>query len=68
MKHSIVRPPVATALIKQVLDTPELVVAVRALPVETLGALIRAVGLEDAGEIVALATPAQLLGVLDGDL
>lgn len=68
MSRSIARSASSRALLGRVLDTPELVEAVRALPASTLGALVRDVGLEDAGEIVALATPAQLTGLLDVDL
>jgi hypothetical protein len=55
-------------LLSRVLAEPRLVDAVRALPPRELGILVNRVGLEDAGEIVALATPEQLLHVLDDDL
>ncbi|MFC1642683.1 DUF6178 family protein [Myxococcota bacterium] len=41
---------------------------VRALPAKAFCALIRRVELEDAGEVVALATTDQSLGALDEDL
>lgn len=55
-------------LLTRVLDTPDLVAAVQALPAQALGKLIGHVGLEDAGEIVALATTEQLKQIFDDDL
>jgi hypothetical protein len=52
----------------RILDRPELVAAVRELPAPVLGRLIDRVGLEDAGELVALASSEQLQGVFDQDL
>jgi hypothetical protein len=61
-------PPSPKRLIEHVLERPELVAVVRQLPPESLGALIDAVGLEGAGELVALATTEQLERVFDEDL
>jgi hypothetical protein len=58
----------ATSLLYRVLSTPDLVAAVQALPPERLGALVHEVGLEDAGELVALATTEQLEALFDDDL
>jgi hypothetical protein len=55
-------------LLARVLDTPDLVAAVQALPSQALGKLIGHVGLEDAGELVALATAEQLREIFDDDL
>jgi hypothetical protein len=55
-------------LIHRILDQPDLVAAVHALPAQALGKLVNHVGLEDAGEIVALATTTQLRGIFDDDL
>jgi hypothetical protein len=55
-------------LIHRILDQPNLVAAVQSLPPQALGKLIGHIGLEDAGELVALATTAQLEGVFDDDL
>lgn len=55
-------------LLARILDEPNLVVAVQSLPAQALGKVISHVGLEDAGEIVALATTAQLRSVFDDDL
>jgi Family of unknown function (DUF6178) len=60
--------PSSAQLLQHVLERPELVAAVRELPGEALGRLIERVGLEDAGEIVALASTAQLAQVFDHDL
>ena len=43
-------------LLARVLDEPQLVQAVRELPPRALGAIVRHIGLEDAGELVSLAT------------
>jgi hypothetical protein len=55
-------------LIYRILDQPNLVAAVQALPPQALGKLVNHIGLEDAGEIVALATTLQLEGIFDDDL
>jgi hypothetical protein len=67
---SLVRsqPASSTQLLLRILDRPELVAAVRELPATVLGSLIDRIGLEDAGELVALATSEQLQGVFDRDL
>jgi hypothetical protein len=56
------------ALLSRILDQPNLVAAVQALPAQALGKLIDHVGLEDSGEIVALATTEQLRRIFDDDL
>jgi hypothetical protein len=56
------------ALLARVLEDTSLVARVRELDPRTLGRLIRHVGLEDAGEIVALASTEQLRDVFDEDL
>ncbi|MBN2574866.1 MAG: UTP--glucose-1-phosphate uridylyltransferase [Deltaproteobacteria bacterium] len=50
------------------MEQPNLVAAIEALPAPALGKLIDHVGLEDAGEIVALATTEQIRRILDDDL
>lgn len=52
----------------RLLDSPSLARVVPHLPPETLHQLIRHRGLEACGELVALATPAQLTSLLDLDL
>lgn len=67
-KLSKFRAPGPKALLARILDRRDLVTAVRELPPPGLARLIDHVGLEDAGEIVALATTEQLEGVFDEDL
>jgi hypothetical protein len=55
-------------LLARVLEQPRLVQAVQSLAPATLGSLVRHVGLEDAGELIALASPDQLVRVLDDDV
>jgi hypothetical protein len=58
----------STQLLMQILERPGLVAAARELPGAVLGKLIDRIGLEDAGELVALASTAQLERVFDDDL
>jgi hypothetical protein len=58
----------STALLMHILERPELVSAVRELPGAVLGQWIDRIGLEDAGELVALASTRQLEQLLDEDL
>jgi hypothetical protein len=55
-------------LLQRILDRPDIVAAVRALEPRALLRLVDEVGLEDAGELVALATREQLERVFDEDL
>lgn len=55
-------------LVRRVLDAPDLADAVRALPPRALARVVEQVGLEDASELVALATTDQLVEVFDTDL
>jgi len=55
-------------LLDRLLDTPNLARVVRTLEPGILHKLVRTCGLEDCGEIVALATPEQLRDVFDLDL
>jgi hypothetical protein len=56
------------ALLERILDQPRLVHAVQALPPAALLRLIDRIGLEDAGELVALTTTDQLRRVFDEDV
>jgi hypothetical protein len=58
----------ARDLLARILEERELATAVRALEPAALLRVVEKVGLEDAGEIVALATPEQLTQVFDEDL
>jgi hypothetical protein len=55
-------------LLERLLDTPNLPEVIRDLDPHILHRLVHVVGLEDCGEIVSLATPAQLMRVFDVDL
>jgi hypothetical protein len=55
-------------LLHHVLEEPTLVAAVRELPAPALVRLIHHVGLEDAGELIALTTAQQLSQVFDAEL
>lgn len=58
----------ARQLLARLLDEPALVCAIQHLEAPLLAKLVHHVGLEDAGELVALATPRQLLELFDEDL
>ncbi|MDF3065912.1 MAG: hypothetical protein K0R38_1513 [Polyangiaceae bacterium] len=60
--------PTPTQLLARVLEAPHLAHQVQSLPGPVLAKLIEEVGLQDAGELVALATTQQLAEVLDEDL
>lgn len=68
MKLSPIGPARPAALLARLIDSPDLVQTVRALPPPTFSALVRHVGVEDAGELVALATTEQLVAAFDEDL
>lgn len=67
MNSLLVRPS-ARQLLKRILDEAAFVAEVQALPPPMLAKLIDHIGLEDAGEIVALATAEQIERVFDEDL
>lgn len=56
------------SLLYRILESPEQVSALQHLPAPALTRLIHRVGLEDAGELVALATTRQLARIFDEDL
>jgi len=56
------------SLLNRLIEVPDLARALQALPVQTFAALVRKIGLEDAGELVALATSEQLAHAFDEDL
>jgi hypothetical protein len=60
--------PSSRQLLARVLSMPQLPERIQALPGPELGKLIARVGLEDAGELVALATAEQLASIFDEDL
>lgn len=57
-----------SVVLARVLSDRDLVESVRQLPARDLARIIERVGLEDAGELVALATTDQLVGIFDADL
>jgi hypothetical protein len=68
VKKALERAGASGRLLQRLLEQPGLVAAVRALDARTLGKLIDHVGLEDAGELVALARTEQLEQLFDDDL
>ena len=58
----------STQLLYHVLEEPQLMAAVRELPAPALVRLIHHVGLEDAGELIALTSTQQLGQVFDAEL
>ncbi|MCX4243933.1 DUF6178 family protein [Paraliomyxa miuraensis] len=57
-----------THLLSRLIEAPHLDRLVRELPNERFTALVREIGVEDAGELVALATTEQLVAAFDEDL
>lgn len=68
MSSSIRKRPVTASLVTRLVDMPDLAETVRALPDGSFGALVRRIGVEDAGELVAVATTEQLVSAFDEDL
>jgi len=68
MKTSLLRSSTSKTLLTRLIDTPDLVQSVRALPPPAFSTLVRHIGVEDSGEIVALATTEQLVAAFDEDL
>src|SRR5215467_15098056 len=60
--------PDRRTLLDRILDTPHLEQVVPRLQPDLLHRVIQRCGLEDCGELVALATPEQLAGIFDLDL
>lgn len=58
----------SSRLLARLIEAPDLAPAVRALQPTAFSALVRHVGVEDAGELLALATPEQLVTAFDEDL
>jgi hypothetical protein len=68
MSRVLLRSVASTALVRRIVELPELPRAVRAMPPADFAALVRRIGVEDAGELVALATPEQLVVAFDEEL
>jgi hypothetical protein len=60
--------PDSRGLLDRILGTSDVAVVVPRLSPEVLHRLVQRCGLEDCGELLSLATPEQLAGVLDLDL
>ncbi|HEU5073401.1 MAG TPA: DUF6178 family protein [Polyangiaceae bacterium] len=56
------------SLLRSLIELPDLATTIRTLPAHTFAALVRKVGVQDAGELVALATTEQLVHAFDEDL
>lgn len=56
------------SLLNHLIELPDFARTIQALPLQAFAALVRKVGVEDAGEIVALATTEQLVQAFDEDL
>ena len=69
MSHSL-KPysPSCADLLADLLEEPRLVSVIQSLSPHGLGRIIARIGLEEAGELVALATAAQLEALFDDDL
>jgi len=68
VSSALIRHRLGGGLLRQLLADPDLAPALRALPAPALRQVILRVGLEDAGELVALSTLEQLREVFDEDL
>jgi hypothetical protein len=68
MTRPLLRRTLDGSLLRQLLDDPQLAPQLRALPAPVLRQVILQIGLEDAGELVALASLEQLREVFDEDL
>ncbi len=66
--HTIATPTATASLLNRILQTTALVHEIQALPAHSLLTLVNKVGLEDSGELLALATTAQLTRMIDEDL
>ncbi|MCL2178598.1 MAG: DUF6178 family protein [Cystobacterineae bacterium] len=56
------------SLLNSIIELPSFARTIQALPAQSFAALVRKVGIEDAGELVALATTEQLVQMFDEDL
>ena len=56
------------SLLAKLIAAPELAKMIQALPEQAFSCLIRKIGIEDAGELVALASTRQLVAAFDEDL
>lgn len=62
------RRPIASTGLDRLLESPDVARVIQRLPGDAFMSLVREVGVEDAGELVALATTEQLVASFDEDL
>ncbi|MCD6498951.1 MAG: hypothetical protein J7M25_11720 [Deltaproteobacteria bacterium] len=68
MTTNLTRRPTSSSLLTRLIEAPDLVRRLRRLPAQTFSALVHRIGVEDAGEIIALATTDQIVAAFDEDL
>ncbi len=68
MKARLAHRTVSKSLIERLVDAPNLARIVHALDAQTFSALVRRIGIEDAGALIGLATRDQLEAAFDDDL
>jgi hypothetical protein len=68
MKNQIKRISQSQSLLNQILSRPNWIQVIQKLDAHILSQLIHHIGLEDSGELVALATTEQLTKIFDDDL
>lgn len=56
------------SLLNSLIELPDLAKTIQSLPAQSFASLVRKVGVEDAGELIALATTEQLVQAFDEDL
>lgn len=64
----VMRETTPTSVLARLIDAPDLVRRLRGLPGPAFAALVRELGVEDAGELVAMATAEQLVAAFDVEL
>jgi hypothetical protein len=60
--------PSPTSVVAAMIESPDLVRTIRSMPAPQFSALVRQVGVEDAGELIAFATRDQIVTAFDEDL
>jgi hypothetical protein len=58
----------SSSLLARMIEDPDFVGTIRAMPTQAFTAAIQHIGVEDAGPLVAAASPAQLVAAFDEDL
>ena len=68
MTITLQRKKASSSLLERLVERPDLITAVRAMPAPTFAAAIREIGVADAGPLVAAASPEQIVAAFDEDL